>query len=221
MTILPQGGWLCVAMISWQKLFGRDPNFSDLREASAAEARASTGRLKTFVDGWARPGRDDPGEFIGGQLQDKRINQQVSHGSNDAQKTIGLITLALVTGTNAGSFDTLPGWLGFLRVLVFHDVPTWVVYLCDLTTATGTAGGGYRIIRTIGHKMVRLQPVHGFAAETSAATVIQRASVLGIPVSTTHVISISVIGLGAHAARDRRRRLRGVSPLLKNGKALP
>ena len=65
-------------MISWQKLFGRDPKFYDLLEASAAEARASTGRLKTLVDGLARPGSDDPGEFIGGQLQDKRINQQIT-----------------------------------------------------------------------------------------------------------------------------------------------
>ena len=120
-----------------------------------------------------------------------------SHGSNDAQKTMGLITLALVTGTNAKAFDALPGWLGFLRVPVFHDVPTWVIYTCALTMAAGTAGGGYRIIRTLGHKMVRLQPVHGFAAETSAATVIHFASVLGIPVSTTHVISTSIMGVGA------------------------
>ena len=120
-----------------------------------------------------------------------------SHGSNDAQKTMGLITLALVTGTNAKAFDSLPGWLGFLRVPVFHDVPAWVIYTCALTMAAGTAGGGYRIIRTMGHKIVRLQPVHGFAAETAAATVIHFATVLGIPVSTTHVISTSIMGVGA------------------------
>ncbi len=120
-----------------------------------------------------------------------------SHGSNDAQKTMGLITLALVTGTNAKIFDGMPGWLGFLRVPVFHDVPAWVVYTCALTMAAGTAGGGYRIIRTMGHKMVRLQPVHGFAAETAAAAVIHFATVLGIPVSTTHVISSAIMGVGA------------------------
>ena len=120
-----------------------------------------------------------------------------SHGSNDAQKTMGLITLALVTGTNSGAFHALPPALEFLRVPVFHDVPKWVVYSCALTMAAGTAGGGYRIIRTMGHKMVRLQPVHGFAAETSAALVIHLASVLGIPVSTTHVISTSIMGVGA------------------------
>lgn len=120
-----------------------------------------------------------------------------SHGSNDAQKTMGLITLALVTGTKSGAFDHLPAPLAFLRVPVFHDVPTWVIYTCALMMAAGTAGGGYRIIRTMGHKMVRLQPVHGFAAETSAALVIHFASVLGIPVSTTHVISTSIMGVGA------------------------
>jgi PiT family inorganic phosphate transporter len=121
----------------------------------------------------------------------------LSHGSNDAQKTMGLITLALVTGTKSGAFHDLPGWLGFLRVPEFHNVPTWVIYTCALTMAAGTAGGGYRIIRTMGHKMVKLQPVHGFAAETSAAVVIHFATVLGIPVSTTHVISASIMGVGA------------------------
>ncbi len=120
-----------------------------------------------------------------------------SHGSNDAQKTMGLITLALVTGTNSGAFRALPDSLAFLRVPVFHEIPKWVIYSCALTMAAGTAGGGYRIIRTMGHKMVRLQPVHGFAAETSAALVIHLASVWGIPVSTTHVISTSIMGVGA------------------------
>ncbi len=120
-----------------------------------------------------------------------------SHGSNDAQKTMGLITLALVTGTQSGAFAHLPAALGFLRIPEFRDVPTWVIYTCALTMAAGTAGGGYRIIRTMGHKVVRLQPVHGFAAETSAALVIHFASVLGIPVSTTHVISASIMGVGA------------------------
>jgi PiT family inorganic phosphate transporter len=120
-----------------------------------------------------------------------------SHGSNDAQKTMGIITLALVTGTQSGAFNSLPGWLHFLRVSEFKDVPTWVVYTCALTMAAGTAGGGWRIIRTMGHKMVKLQPVHGFAAETSAATIIHFATLWGIPVSTTHVITTSIMGVGA------------------------
>jgi PiT family inorganic phosphate transporter len=120
-----------------------------------------------------------------------------SHGSNDAQKTMGIITLALFTGTKAGSFDHLPGWLTFLQTPAFAAIPAWVTILCAITMAAGTAAGGWRIIRTLGHKMVKLQPVHGFAAETSAAFIIQTASIFGIPLSTTHVISTSIMGVGA------------------------
>jgi len=120
-----------------------------------------------------------------------------SHGTNDAQKTMGIITLALVTATGAGSFDTLPPWLAFLHTPTFGAVPIWVKVLCALTMAAGTAAGGWRIIRTLGHKMVKLQPVHGFAAETTAALIIQVASHWGIPLSTTHVISTSIMGVGA------------------------
>jgi PiT family inorganic phosphate transporter len=119
-----------------------------------------------------------------------------SHGSNDAQKTMGIIALALFTGTNAGVFDHLPGWASFLRTPEFV-VPRWVMLACAFTMAAGTAAGGWRIIRTMGHKMVKLQPVHGFAAETSAAVIIHLASTLGIPLSTTHVISTSIMGVGA------------------------
>src|ERR1700720_1345828 len=118
-----------------------------------------------------------------------------SHGTNDAQKTMGVITLALFTGTKAGSFDHLPGWLSFLITPTFV-LPAWVVTLCAITMSVGTAAGGWRIIRTLGHRMVKLQPVHGFAAETSAALIIQGASLYGIPLSTTHVISTSIMGVG-------------------------
>jgi len=120
-----------------------------------------------------------------------------SHGTNDAQKTMGIITLALFTGTKAGNFDHLPSWLTFLQTPAFGAIPAWVTILCAITMAAGTAAGGWRIIRTLGHKMVKLQPVHGFAAETSAALIIQTASVYGIPLSTTHVISTSIMGVGA------------------------
>jgi inorganic phosphate transporter, PiT family len=120
-----------------------------------------------------------------------------SHGTNDAQKTMGIITLALFTGTKAGDFDHLPTWLRFLHTPVFGSVPTWVKVLCAATMAAGTAAGGWRIIRTLGHRMVKLQPVHGFAAETTAALIIHAASVYGIPLSTTHVISTSIMGVGA------------------------
>lgn len=120
-----------------------------------------------------------------------------SHGTNDAQKTMGIITLALFSGTKAGAFNDLPAWLHFLRTPAFEGIPVWVKVICAITMAAGTAAGGWRIIRTLGHRMVKLQPVHGFAAETTAALIIQSASLYGIPLSTTHVISTSIMGVGA------------------------
>jgi PiT family inorganic phosphate transporter len=119
-----------------------------------------------------------------------------SHGTNDAQKTMGIIALALFTGTKAGTLDNLPGWLSFLKTPDF-EIHSWIVVACALTMAAGTAAGGWRIIKTMGHKMVKLQPVHGFAAETTAAAIIGVASHVGVPLSTTHVISTSIMGVGA------------------------
>ncbi|HBH60617.1 MAG TPA: anion permease [Nitrospiraceae bacterium] len=104
-----------------------------------------------------------------------------SHGSNDAQKVMGVITLALVSG----------GYLSSVQV------PSWVILMCALAMGLGTAAGGWRVIKTLGHHMLKLQPVHGFAAETSATAVILGASALGLPVSTTHVITTSIMGVGA------------------------
>jgi PiT family inorganic phosphate transporter len=120
-----------------------------------------------------------------------------SHGSNDAQKTMGIVTLTLVTATHQGLFARLPSWASFLRIPQFTTVPKWIVVTCAVTMAAGTAGGGMRIIRTMGQRLVKLQPVQGFAAETTAALVIYGASLLGVPVSTTHVISTSIMGVGA------------------------
>jgi PiT family inorganic phosphate transporter len=124
------------------------------------------------------------------------------HGTNDAQKTMGIIALALLAGTTDGQFDGLPQWLNFVRVEVpagskDFEIAMWIKILCAVVMAAGTAAGGWRIIRTLGHKMVRLQPVHGFAAETSSAFVIGLASWLGIPVSTTHNISSAIMGVGS------------------------
>ncbi|MSU45914.1 MAG: inorganic phosphate transporter [Lacunisphaera sp.] len=118
-----------------------------------------------------------------------------SHGSNDAQKTMGIIALALFAGTKSGAFHDLPPWLAFMRTPEFV-VDKWVIFTCAIVMAAGTAAGGWRIIRTMGHKMVKLQPVHGFAAETTAALIIHVASTLGIPLSTTHAISTSIMGVG-------------------------
>ena len=106
-----------------------------------------------------------------------------SHGSNDAQKSMGIITLALVAG-------------GFLTKTDKIIIPMWVMISCAVAMALGTAAGGWRIIKTMGHKILRMDPSQGFAAETSASIVILLASKLGIPVSTTHVISSSIFGVG-------------------------
>lgn len=111
----------------------------------------------------------------------------LSHGSNDAQKTMGIMTMALISyNVTQGVPDTGE----------FH-VPIWVIVSCAVAMGAGTLAGGWRIIHTMGSKMIKLQPVHGFAAETSAAVMILSASHMGMPVSTTHVISSSIMGVGA------------------------
>ena len=124
-----------------------------------------------------------------------------SHGTNDAQKTMGILALALMAATSTGAFTGLPGWLGFLKTAEppagqSLEIAAWIKVVCALTMASGTAAGGWRIIRTLGHKMVRLHPVHGFAAETTGATVLLAAAHFGMPVSTTHAITTSIMGVG-------------------------
>ena len=106
-----------------------------------------------------------------------------SHGGNDVQKTMGVITMALAS---------YYGWSG-----TSWQVPTWVVLSAAAAMGLGTAVGGWRIVRTMGLKVVELRPIDGFAAETAAGTIIEVASRLGIPVSTTHVISSAILGVGA------------------------
>jgi inorganic phosphate transporter, PiT family len=120
-----------------------------------------------------------------------------SHGTNDAQKTMGIIALTLFTATTkTDAFSSLPPWLDFFHTPAF-EIALWVKVVCALTMAAGTAMGGWRIIRTIGKNMVRLQPIHGFSAQTTAAAIIEMATHWGIPLSTTHIISSSVMGVGA------------------------
>ena len=109
----------------------------------------------------------------------------VAHGSNDAQKAMGIIFMAL--GAYAASQnETGPA-----------EVPFWVVFSCATAMAAGTAAGGWRIMHTMGHKIIKLRPINGFAAETAGATTILIAAGLGAPVSTTHVIASSIMGVGA------------------------
>jgi len=111
-----------------------------------------------------------------------------AHGSNDAQKTMGIITLALFS---AGVIDTV-------------EVPFWVIVVSATALSLGTAIGGWRIMQTMGHRVVELEPIHGFVAESTAASIIYGAAHFGIPVSTTQVISSAIMGVGSS------RGLRGV-----------
>jgi PiT family inorganic phosphate transporter len=104
-----------------------------------------------------------------------------SHGANDAQKTMGIIALALFA---SGQIDEFM-------------IPLWVKIVCALAMAAGTYSGGWRIIHTLGSKVIKLDPIHGFAAETAAASVIQAATHFGIPVSTTHTITAAIMGVGS------------------------
>jgi PiT family inorganic phosphate transporter len=110
-----------------------------------------------------------------------------SHGGNDAQKTMGVITMSLAA---------YYGWTGDN-----WEVPLWVIIAAATAMGLGTASGGWRVIKTMGHKIVDLKPIHGFAAETMAASIIEVATRLGIPISTTHVISSTIMGVGATGNR--------------------
>ncbi len=122
-----------------------------------------------------------------------------AHGHNDAQKTMGVIALTLFGAQAAGALDDLPDWLGFLHPAAGSgngDVALWIVVTCALVMAAGTASGGWRIIKTLGHKMVKLHPLDGFAVDTSSATVLMAAAHFGMPVSTTHTVSTVIMGVG-------------------------
>lgn len=105
-----------------------------------------------------------------------------SHGSNDGQKTIGIMTLILFLSGGLKEFK----------------VPVWVIFLSAITMAIATAFGGWKIVKTIGLRMTKLTPIHGFAAELSSAATIMVASNFGIPLSTTHTIGTAIMGVGAH-----------------------
>lgn len=111
-----------------------------------------------------------------------------SHGGNDAQKTMGVMTLALATYQFTTYGTAIPQ---------DPSIPLWIKLTAAVAMGLGTAVGGWRVIKTMGHKLAKLQPIHGFAAETAAATIIEVASRFGFPISTTHVISSAIMGAGA------------------------
>lgn len=106
-----------------------------------------------------------------------------SHGSNDAQKTMGIITLSLMTA-------------GIIHNTTF-EIPLWVICACAATLSLGTMTGGWKIIRTMSSKVIKMKPIHGFSVETASASIILTASHFGFPVSTTHIISTAIVGVGS------------------------
>jgi PiT family inorganic phosphate transporter len=156
--------------------------------------RASPRRIRGYLRSFRSRGVDEHSDTIETTgVSPRRINARfrklqilsatymaLSHGSNDAQKTMGIMTLALFS---AGAIPT-------------KDVPVWVILMAATAMSLGTAAGGWRIMKTMGQRVVKLDPVHGFAAETTAASIILGASHFGMPVSTTHVISTAIMGVG-------------------------
>jgi inorganic phosphate transporter, PiT family len=141
-----------------------------------------------------------------------------THGMNDAAKGMGLILLALMGATRSGLLQDVPSWLEWLRLSSGVAasglwVPGWVILSCALAMGMGTALGGWRSVKSMGHRMVKLQPIHGFAAETTAAVVSGVTAVLGMPVSTTHVITTSTMGVGC-AKRFSALKLKVVERIL-------
>ncbi|MCX6285231.1 MAG: inorganic phosphate transporter, partial [Bacteroidetes bacterium] len=112
----------------------------------------------------------------------------LGHGGNDAQKTMGVI-VALLVAAGMLSPDT--------QLSLMHPQTNWIILACFSAMALGTGIGGWRIVKTMGMKLTKLKPVHGFAAETSGALTLFLATSLGIPISTTHTIAGSIIGVGA------------------------
>jgi PiT family inorganic phosphate transporter len=118
-----------------------------------------------------------------------------AHGFADGQKTMGIMALALFAAGKSVDWAHAPAALQFLNTPKF-EIATWVKWTCGLAMAIGTYIGGWRIIRTLGHKLVRIKPVHGFAAECTGATILYIAGTLGMPISTTHSITTSIMGVG-------------------------
>jgi PiT family inorganic phosphate transporter len=134
-----------------------------------------------WIIGRLRPGSVNRG-FRHGQIVSGGL-LALSHGTNDAQKTMGIITLALIANGNLSADN--------------FDVPTWVVFSAATAIALGTYAGGWRIIRTLGTRIIKMDPAQGFAAQGAGATVILASSHFGYPLSTTHTISGAIIGAGA------------------------
>ncbi len=120
----------------------------------------------------------------------------LAHGQNDAQKTMGIIALALVGATTAGHVS--PDSFLYLKDLgpSKDQIPAWIKFICAGVMALGTAAGGWKIVKTMGSKMVKVQPINGFTADACAATVLAAGAHFGMPLSTTHAVTTSIMGVG-------------------------
>lgn len=116
----------------------------------------------------------------------------LGHGGNDAQKTVGIVWLLLIAATTS-HVQGLPSWM----VATNDHVPPWVVAACYITIAAGTMSGGWRIVKTMGQRITKLRPMTGFCAEAGSAATLFTATMLGIPVSTTHAITGAIVGVGS------------------------
>ena len=116
----------------------------------------------------------------------------LGHGGNDAQKTVGIVWLLLIAATTS-HVQGLPSWM----MATNDHVPPWVVAACYITIAAGTMSGGWRIVKTMGQRITKLRPLTGFCAEAGSAATLFTATMLGIPVSTTHAITGAIVGVGS------------------------
>jgi PiT family inorganic phosphate transporter len=172
-TVLKAEGWIkTLSFIVLSPLIGMILGFILMTAVYWIFHRVSVNR----VDRWFRIGQ----LFSAGAYS-------LGHGGNDAQKTMGIITIALVAG---GHLQMAPG--GKLP-----DIPLWVVLIAHAAIGLGTLSGGWRIVKTMGTKIVKLQPVQGFCAETAGSATLFMATHFGIPVSTTHTITGSIVGVGS------------------------
>ncbi len=141
--------------------------------------------------------RAKPGKRLFAGLQILSASMMAyQHGKNDAQKVMGVITLALMTAPTA-ALQVFPEWFAPLVVDGSPEIPLWVMLACATMMAVGTAAGGWKVIRTLGAKLAHIRPVEGFAAEASAGVVLEMAATAGVPVSTTHTITGAILGVGS------------------------
>jgi PiT family inorganic phosphate transporter len=172
-TVLKAEGWIkTLSFIVLSPLIGMTLGFILMTSVYWIFHRTSVNR----VDRWFRIGQ----LFSAGAYS-------LGHGGNDAQKTMGIITIVLVAG---GFLQMAPGDR-------LPEVPLWVVLSAHAAIGLGTLSGGWRIVKTMGTKIVKLQPVGGFCAETAGAVTLFGATAFGIPVSTTHTITGSIVGVGS------------------------